>query len=100
MKFPTLREFVEHYNNVDSTQYAYDVAQVDPLLQPTLLDNYEEILLTRDTLLLPIRLDEDTVDNLLAFLTALTDASAHDLSRVTPSGVPCMHSVDRVAPGG
>ncbi|MYA33840.1 MAG: hypothetical protein F4164_13165 [Gemmatimonadales bacterium] len=100
MKFSTLREFVEHCNDVDSTQYAYDFAQVDPLLQPTLLDNYEEILLTRDTLLLPIRLDEDTVDNLLAFLTALTEESARDLSRVTPSRVPSRHSVDRLAPGG
>ena len=99
-QFPTLRGFVEHYNNVDSTLYAYDVTQVDPLLQPTLLDNYEEILLTRDTLLLPIRLDEETVDNLLEFLTALTDASARDLSGVTPSRVPSGLSVDKMGSGG
>ncbi len=95
-QFTTLRGFVEHYNNVDSTLYAYDVTQVDPLLQPTLLDNYEEILATRDTLLLPIRLDEETVDSLIEFLKALTDESARDLTHVTPSRVPSGLLVDRM----
>ena len=99
-QFTTLRGFVEHYNNVDSTLHAYDVTQVDPLLQPTLLDNYDEILVTRDTLLLPIRLDEATIDNLLEFLKALTDESARDLSAVTPSRVPSGLPVDRIGSGG
>ena len=95
-QFTTLRGFVEHYNNVDSTLHGYDVTQVDPLLQPTLLDNYDEILVTRDTLLLPIRLDEETIDNLLEFLRALTDESARDLSAVTPLRVPSGLPVDRM----
>ena len=99
-QFTTLRGFVEHYNNVDSTLHAYDVTQVDPLLQLTLLDNYDDILVTRDTLLLPIRLEEETIDNLLEFLMALTDASARDLSTVTPSRVPSGLSVDKLGSGG
>lgn len=95
-QFTTLRGFVEHYNNVDSTLYAYDVTPVDPLLQPTLLDNYEDILVTRDTLLVPIRLDAETVDNLLDFLKALTDASARNLADVTPSRVPSGLPIDRL----
>lgn len=98
-QFTTLRRFVEHYNNVDSTLHAYDVTQVDPLLQPTLLDNYDEILVTRDTLLLPIRLDEATIDNLVEFLKALTDESARDLSAMTPSRVPSGLPVDRMGSG-
>jgi len=95
-QFATLRGFVEHYNNVDSTLHAYDINQVDLILRPTLLDNYDEILLTRDTLLLPIRLDGETVDNLIEFLKALTDESARDLTHVTPSRVPSGLSVDRM----
>ena len=97
-QFTTLRGFVEHYNNVDSTLYAYDVTQVDPLLQPTVLDNYDEILITRDTLLVPIRLDEQTVDELIEFLKALTDDAARDLSGVTPSRVPSGLSIDKIGP--
>ena len=99
-QFATLRGFVEHYNNVDSTLAAYDVTQVDPLLQPTMLDNYDDILVTRDTLLLPIRLEEETIDNLLEFLKALTDDAARDLSAVTPSTVPSGLTVDRLGSGG
>ena len=99
-QFTTLRGFVEHYNHVDSTLYAYDISQVDPLLQPTLLDNYSEILRTRDTLLLPIRLDAPTVDNLLEFLKALTDDAARHLSHVTPAAVPSGLPIDRIGSSG
>ena len=95
-QFTTLRGFVEHYNNVDSTLFAYDVSQVESILRPTLLDNFDDILLTRDTLLLPIRLDEATIDNLVEFLMALTDESARNLSHVTPTRVPSGLSVDRM----
>ena len=99
-QFTTLRGFVEHYNNVDSTLYAYDVSQVESLLQPTVLDNYSDILVTRDTLLVPIRLEEQTVDDLLEFLKALTDDSARDLTGVKPSGVPSGLSIDKMGSGG
>ena len=95
-QFVTLRGFVEHYNNVDSTLFAYDISQVEPLLQPTLLNNFSEILLTRDTLLLPLRLDEDVVDDLVEFLKALTDASARNLLAVTPDRVPSGLPIDRI----
>ena len=99
-QFTTLRGFVEHYNNVHSTLYAYDVSQVESLLQPTVLDNYSDILVTRDTLLVPIRLEEQTIDDLLEFLKALTDDSARDLTGVTPSGVPSGLSIDKMESGG
>ncbi len=94
-QFVTLRGFVEHYNNVDSTLVAYDVSQVEPLLRPTLLHNYSEILATRDTMLLPIRLEEAEVDDLIEFLKALTDDAARDLSAVTPASVPSGLPIDR-----
>ena len=99
-QFMTLRGFVEHYNNVDSTLHAYDVSQVEPILHPTLLNNYSEILTTRDTLLVPIRLDEQTIDNLLEFLKALTDDAARDLLGVTPSRVPSGLPIDKMGSGG
>lgn len=99
-QFATLRGFVEHYHNVDSTLHAYDVSRVEPLLRPTLLDNYAEILTTRDTLLLPIRLDEPAIDDLLEFLKALTDDAARDLSHVTPAEVPSGLPIDRIASSG
>ncbi|WP_419166731.1 cytochrome-c peroxidase [Candidatus Palauibacter sp.] len=94
-QFVTLRGFVEHYNNVDSTLVAYDVSQVEALLRPTLLHNYDEILATRDTMLLPIRLEEAEVDDLIEFLKALTDDAARDLSAVTPASVPSGLPIDR-----
>ncbi|WP_419941211.1 cytochrome-c peroxidase [Candidatus Palauibacter sp.] len=94
-QFVTLRGFVEHYNNVDSTLVAYDVSQVESLLRPTLLHNYSEILATRDTMLMPIRLEEAEVDDLIEFLKALTDDAARDLSAVTPASVPSGLPIDR-----
>ena len=70
--------------------------QMEPLLQPTLLHNYAEILANRDTLLVPIRLDGETLENVLAFLTALTDDRARDLIHVIPDRVPSGLPIDRL----
>ena len=95
-QFTTLRGFVQHYDHVDSRLLEYDMSQMEPLLQPTLLHNYSEILANRDTLLVPIRLEEVTLENLLVFLHALTDDRARDLIHVIPDGVPSGLPIDRM----
>ena len=95
-QFTTLRGFVQHYDHVDSRLLEYDMFQMEPLLQPTLLHNYAEILANRDTLLVPIRLDGETLENVLAFLTALTDDRARDLIHVIPDRVPSGLPIDRL----
>jgi len=89
---------VEHYNDVDARLLEYDIAAnvTDPELWPTLLDNFDAILLNRDTLLLDIRFDEATTMDLVAFLHALTDEEARDLRGVIPEGVPSGLPIDRI----
>ena len=57
---------------------------------PRLLDNFDEILANKDPLLLTLRFDAQTHDNLVAFLGSLTDAAARNLStsyrRESPAG--------------
>ncbi len=97
-QFATLETFVGHYNDAASQLREYDIAAHvhDRLLWPTLLNNVEEILADQDPLLLMLRFDEETHANLVAFLRALTDEAARDLSHVTPSRVPSGLSIDRM----
>ena len=69
--------------------------RVEVVLGP-LLHNYSGILANRDTLLVPIRLEEVTLENLLVFLQALTDDRARDLIHVIPDGVPSGLPIDRM----
>ncbi len=97
-QFATLKSFVEHYNDVDARLLEYDIASnvADAALWPTLLDNFSDILVNRDTLLLSIRFDEATTMDLIEFLHALTDDAARDLRGVIPDGVPSGLSIDRM----
>ena len=97
-QFATLKSFLEHYNDVDARLLEYDIASnvSDAALWPTLLDNFSDILVNRDTLLLSIRFDEATTMDLIAFLHALTDDAARDLRGVIPDRVPSGLSIDRI----
>ena len=97
-QFATLKSFVEHYNDVDARLLEYDIASnvADAALWPTLLDNFNDILSNRDTLLLSIRFDEATNMDLVEFLHALTDEAARDLRGVIPDRVPSGLSIDRM----
>ena len=93
-----LREFVDHYSESDIKLRAYNVSQLETMLQPTLLATAEEILATRDTLLNGVVLSPPVVDNLTEFMMALTDPAARNLRRITPRRVPSGLPVDRPSP--
>jgi cytochrome c peroxidase len=91
----SLREFIDHYSVSDAKLKSYDVNQLEPALRPTLLPTADAILLTRDTLLNGVNLSAEVVDNLTAFMSALTDPAARHLRRITPRRVPSGLPVDR-----
>jgi len=92
--FPDLRSFVDHYSESDLKLRNFSPAALEPLLQPTLLRNTEAILATRDTLLNGVVFPDETIDEVTAFMLALTDPAARDLSRVVPARVPSGLPVD------
>jgi cytochrome c peroxidase len=91
----TLREFVEHYSESDKKLFAYDITQLELRLQGTLLNTQTAILAQRDTLLNGVVLTDDLVDKLMAYMSALTDPAARDLSKSVPKRVPSGLPVDR-----
>jgi len=93
-QFATLESIVEHYDEIDVRLMDYDVSQVETALQGTLLNNFSEILTTRDTVLLAIEFDELERDDLVAFLQSLTDEAARNLLGVAPASVPSGLSID------
>lgn len=95
-QFVDLRSFVDHYVEFDRKLHEYDIGQVDPVLQPTLLHNYEEILARVDPLMRDIRLQERDVDRITGFLLgALSDPRALDMRPMIPERVPSGLPVDR-----
>jgi cytochrome c peroxidase len=90
--YATLEAVVRHYNNVDSATRFYDVSQ----LAPALRDSYHgahstisAVLATLDHRIRePIGLTTEEQSDLVAFLKALTDPAARDLSGMMPSRVP------------
>ncbi|MDX1577849.1 MAG: cytochrome c peroxidase [Gemmatimonadota bacterium] len=94
-QFTTLKNIVEHYDRIDERLFQYDVSQLEPALQGTILDNFDEILETRDSVLTVIVLEDGEADDIVAFLEALTDDRARDLDRLAPASVPSGLSIDR-----
>ena len=84
---------MDHYSESDIKLRASH-AQLEPLLQPTLLPTVERILATRDTLLKGVVFPEQTIDEVTAFMTALTDPAARELAHVVPAYVPSGLPVD------
>lgn len=94
--FMTLKAFVEHYSESDKKLLDFDPSELDASLQSTLITgNMQAILATRDTLLNGVVLTPEIVDKLVAYMGALTDDAARDLSRVVPASVPSGLPVDR-----
>lgn len=91
----SLRAFVAHYSESDKKLLAYDPSQLEPALQSTVLNTFPGILAQRDTLLNGVVLTDDVVDQLMAYMSALTDDAARDLSRSVPHRVPSGLPIDR-----
>jgi cytochrome c peroxidase len=87
-QFTDLAAFIDHYSESDAKLRAYDVLQLEEPLRQSLLQNADAILATRDTLLDGVVLPPEAVAALTAYLLALTDPAARDLSHLVPSRVP------------
>jgi cytochrome c peroxidase len=93
--FTDLRAFIDHYSESDLKLHAFTDAHLEPLLQGTMLATAAQILATRDTLLNGVVFPPVVVDEVTAFMGALTDPAALDLSDVVPSRVPSGLSIDQ-----
>jgi cytochrome c peroxidase len=92
--FFSLRDFVDHYSESTLKLQNYDITQLEPLLQGTVLDNFTEILATRDGRLATLVLTEQETDDITEFMKALTDPGARTLIGVIPMRVPSGLSID------
>ncbi len=90
--FTTLRATVVHHLDPARSLRNYDVSQLSPLLQETFQSDeatIEAILANLDPLVAtPQTLSDEQVNELLAFLEALTDPAALDLRGDIPTSVP------------
>jgi len=90
--FPTLEAVLHHYNDVPRALREYDVSQLPSALQPMYHGDAATIsaLLTSldGRLRQPLGLNEVEIGELVAFLKALTDPAARDLSALVPARVP------------
>jgi cytochrome c peroxidase len=91
----SLRAFVAHYSESDAKLSAYDPSQLEPALRNTLLGTVSAILAQRDTLLDGVSFSPAIADRLVAYMSALTDERARNLSRVVPARVPSGLPLDR-----
>jgi len=91
----SLREFIEHYSESDLKLLAFDPTRLEAPLRLTLVNNSADVLLQRDTLLAGVVLTDALVDKLMAYMSALTDDAARDLSRAVPVRVPSRLPVDK-----
>jgi cytochrome c peroxidase len=89
-----LRDWVAHYSQSDLKLLAYDVNQLEPLLQGTLQPTLDAILATRDAKLKKLVIPEQTIDEITEFLKALTDPGARNLNGLVPLRVPSGLPID------
>jgi len=93
--FTDLRAFVDHYSQSDVKLEQFDVTQLEPVLQGTVLADFDAILATRDTLLDGVFFPPQTIDEVTEFMKALTDPAAKDLGYLVPERVPSGLPVDK-----
>ncbi len=90
--FTTLEGAVRHHLDPETSLQTYDVGQLDPRLRETFQGDAETIaaiLVNLDPMLAtPLVLSDQEVNQILAFLEALTDPAAADLSGDIPESVP------------
>ena len=91
--FFSLRDFIAHYSESDLKLRTFDPMTLEPLLQGTLVANADQILFTRDTILNGVVIPDSLVDQLMDFMTALTD-DPRKYPSVVPLRVPSRLPVD------
>jgi cytochrome c peroxidase len=92
--FFSLRDFVDHYSESATKLMNFNVAQLEPALQGTVLPTQADILTTRDPLLTGVVFSDQIIDEVTEFMKALTDPAARNLQGVVPGRVPSGLSVD------
>jgi cytochrome c peroxidase len=92
--FFSLRDFVDHYSESDVKLLNFNIGQLEPALQGTVLPTTNEILATRDPLLTGVVFPAQVVDEVTEFMKALTDPSAKNLQLIVPGRVPSGLPVD------
>ena len=83
-----LRDFIAHYSESDLKMGSFDPLQLEHRLRGTVLPTADAILAQRDTLLRGVVLTDSLVDDLMNYMTALTDDAARNLNRLVPDRVP------------
>jgi cytochrome c peroxidase len=91
----SLRDFVAHYSDSDLKLFGFDPTQLEPDLRGTVLPSAEAILANRDPLLTGVQIPDDLIDQLMDYMSALTDRAARDLSKSVPARVPSKLPIDR-----
>ena len=83
-----LRDFVEHYSESDLKLKAFDPMPLEYRLRGTVQPTTDALLAQRDTLLRGVVLTDSLVDNLMDYMSALTDDAARNLNHLVPDRVP------------
>ncbi len=90
--YNTLEAVVRHKNNTPVYLWSYDASQLRPEFLVQLhkqRESFERVESTLEPLFQkPLGLTEDEIQDLVAFLEALTDPQARDLSHTAPERVP------------
>lgn len=90
--YPTLEAVVRHYDNVPDALRNYDASQLEPELRGLHRGDEATINAVLSTLDFrvqsPLDLEDDEIDDLIAFLKSLTDPAARDLDSLVPASVP------------
>jgi cytochrome c peroxidase len=90
--YRTLDAVVHHYNDIPTAIQTYDVTQLEPTLRGMYHGDEAMVTMVQSTLDGRINggldLTESQLEDLVAFLEALTDPSARDLSAIIPASVP------------
>lgn len=90
-----LRSFIAHYSESDAKLLGFDDSGLEPLLQGTMVNNVLDIINTRDPIIVGVVFDDTILDELMDYMSALTDEAARDVRRLTPKRVPSKLPVDR-----
>jgi cytochrome c peroxidase len=94
-EFNRLFDFIFHYSNNADKLRNYDVTQLPAILQPTLVDNVEDIIARRDPIVAPVAFPADFASTLVTFMGALEDpATASRLNQLRPGSVPSGLAID------
>ena len=99
--YTTLRAAIEHHVDPAASLLNYDNSQLSAAMQPLVLDDsttLNAMIAALDDDAGAIFLDVGDVNDLLAFMDALTDEASRDMSALVPSSVPSGLPVDGAAP--